>query len=57
MDLASLRWSARYTPHLCDGVGGLLLVLYLAMEYMLYSLSSISLLGRLLHREDEEYNM
>ena len=32
-----------------------LFVLYLAMEYVLYSLSSIARVGHLLHREDEEY--
>ena len=32
-----------------------LFILYLAMEYTLYSLSSILQLGRFLHCEDEEY--
>ena len=32
-----------------------LFVLYLAMEYALYSSSSISQVGHLLHQEDEEY--
>ena len=40
----------------CNGVGGLLLVLHLAMEFMLCSSSSILQVGCLLHREDEEYN-
>ena len=33
-----------------------LFILYIAMEYVLYSLSSILQVSRLLHRKDEEYN-